>query len=102
MGQIRTCTDESVSAVIAEGLKRRNVDAFTARDADNLSLTDEDQRIYAGKEKATIFTHDTGFIQIAAKWVEEGGTHHGPIAMPEQGKKFNCMPVHQSPRTLIP
>lgn len=79
MGKIRIYTDESVSVAIAEGLKRRGVDAFTARDAGNLGLSDEEQLIYAGKEKATIFTHDTDFIQIAAKWVEEGGTHHGII-----------------------
>ena len=30
-------------------------------------------------EKATIFTHDTDFLQIAARWMEEGRTHHGII-----------------------
>ncbi len=67
MGKIRIYTDESVSVAIAEGIKRRGVDAFTARDAGNLGLSDEEQLIYAGKEKATIFTHDTDFIQIAEK-----------------------------------
>jgi len=49
------------------------------RSKHGLGLSDEEQLIYAGKEKATIFTHDTDFIQIAVKWVEEGGTHHGII-----------------------
>jgi predicted nuclease of predicted toxin-antitoxin system len=55
------------------------VDASSARDTDNLGLTDEEQLIYAGKQKATIFTHDTDFLQIAGRWMEEGKTHHGII-----------------------
>ncbi|GAG11461.1 unnamed protein product, partial [marine sediment metagenome] len=31
MGKIRIYTDESVNIAIAEGLKRRGVDAFSAR-----------------------------------------------------------------------
>ena len=62
MGKIRIYTNESVNVVIAEGLKRRGVDALSARDARNLGLTDEEQLIYASEERATIFTHDTDFL----------------------------------------
>jgi len=55
------------------------VNAFSARDKANLGLTDEQQLIYASKEKAAIFTHDTDFLRIAAKWMGEGRTHHGII-----------------------
>jgi predicted nuclease of predicted toxin-antitoxin system len=79
MGKIRIYTDESTSVAIAEGLKRRGVDAFSARDAGNLGLTDEEQLIYARQEKVTIFTHDTDFLQIAARWLDEGRTHQGII-----------------------
>ena len=79
MGKIRIYTDESTSVAIAEGLKRRGVDAFSARDAGNLGLTDEEQLIYAGKEKATVFTHYTDFLQIAARWLDEGRAHQGII-----------------------
>jgi predicted nuclease of predicted toxin-antitoxin system len=79
MGKIRIYTDESVNVTIAEGLKRRGVDAFSARDTGKLGLTDEEQLVYAGNEKAAIFTHDTDFLQIAARWIEEGKTHHGII-----------------------
>ena len=54
MGKIRIYTDESVSVAIAEGLKRRGVDAFSARDIGNLGLTDEEQLIYASEKKVTI------------------------------------------------
>jgi predicted nuclease of predicted toxin-antitoxin system len=79
MGKISIYTNESVDVAIAEGLKRRGVDAFSARDAGNLGLTDEEQLIYARKEKVTIFTHDTDFLQIAAQWLDERITHQGII-----------------------
>jgi len=79
MGKVRIYTNESVDVAIADGLKRRGVDAFSARDAGNLGLTDEEQLNYAREEKATIFTHDTDFLQIAAGWTEKGRTHHGII-----------------------
>jgi len=79
MGKIRIYTDESVNVAIVEGLKRRGVDSFSARDAGELGLTDEEQLIFANEEKATIFTHDTDFLRIAAKWIEEGRSHHGII-----------------------
>ena len=79
MGKIRIYTNESTSVPIAEGLKRRGVNAFSARDAENSGLTDEEQLIYAGEERATIFTHGTDFLQIAAKWLDEGRDHQGII-----------------------
>jgi hypothetical protein len=79
MGKIRIYTNESVDVAIAEGLKRRGVGAFSARDTGNLGLTDEEQLVYAGKEKAAIFTHDTDFLRIGARWMEERTAHHGII-----------------------
>ena len=70
MGKIRIYTDESVDIAIAEGLKRRGVDAFSARDAGNLGLTDQEQ---------LIFTHDTDFLRLASKCIEEKKTHYGVI-----------------------
>ena len=79
MGKIKIYTNESVDVAIAEGLKRRGVDAFSARDRGNLGLTDEEQLVFACREKTTIFTHDTDFLRIAARWMEKGRTHHGII-----------------------
>ncbi len=79
MAKIRIYADESAGVAIAEGLKRRGLEAVSARDVGNLGLTDEEQLIYSGKENATIFTHDTDFLQIAARWLNEGKTHQGII-----------------------
>ena len=52
---IRIYADESVNVTIVGGLKRRGVDAFSARDAGNLGLTDKEQLEFAVKNKAVIF-----------------------------------------------
>lgn len=72
-------TDESVDVAIAQGLQRRGVEAFSARDCDKLGLTDEEQLIFASQKKAAIFTHDTDFLRIAALWSNEGKNHNGVI-----------------------
>ena len=79
MGEIRIYTDESVDVAIAQGLQRRGVEAFSARDRDKLGLADEEQLNFAREEKATILTHDTDFLRIAAHWIDEGRTHCGVI-----------------------
>ena len=79
MSEIRIYTDESVDVAIAQGLQRRGVEAFSARDRDKLGLTDEGQLIFARDEKATIFTHDNDFLRIAAQWIDDGRTHCGVI-----------------------
>jgi hypothetical protein len=50
MGEIKIYTDESVEVAIAQGLQRRGVEAFSARDRDKLGLTDEAQLIFAREE----------------------------------------------------
>lgn len=79
MLNIKIYTDESVNIAIAEGLKRRKVDAFSARDVGNLGLSDEEQLLFANERKASIFTHDTDFLRIAVNWIKEGKTHYGII-----------------------
>ena len=63
--RIRIYADESVNVTIVEGLKRRGIDAFSARDAGNLGLTDKEQLEFAVKNKAVIFTHDVDFLRMA-------------------------------------
>ncbi len=79
MGTIKIYTDESVDVAIAQGLQRRGVKAFSARDRDKLGLTDEEQLIFASQESATIFTHDTDFLRIATQWSNERRIHYGVI-----------------------
>jgi len=63
----------------SQGLQRRGVEAFSARDCEKLGLTDEEQLTFASHEVATIFTHDTDFLRIATQWIDNGRRHHGVI-----------------------
>jgi len=71
---IRIYTNESVNVAVTEGLRRRGVNAISAKDVGNLGLTDEDQLKYALKEKLVIFTHDDDFLSLVRKSkLEHGG-----------------------------
>jgi predicted nuclease of predicted toxin-antitoxin system len=58
--------DESVNVAVAEGLRRRGVTAFSAKDLGKQGMTDEEQLKTAIKNKAVIFTNDADFLRIAA------------------------------------
>ena len=79
MEKVRIYTDESVNVAITEGLKRRGVEAWSAKDAGKLGLTDEEQLQYATSEKASIFSHDDDFLKVAVRWIKEGKMHYGVI-----------------------
>ena len=79
MSRIEIYTDESVSISVAEGLRRRGVDTLSARDVGNLGLSDDEQLIYAGDNKAVLFTHDADFLRLAVKWIEQGKSNCGDV-----------------------
>jgi uncharacterized protein DUF5615 len=84
VAEIGIYTDESVHVAIAAGLKRRGLDAWSARDASNLGLSDEEQLEYASQEHAIIFTHDSDFLALAQEWLERRNEHWGIIYVQEQ------------------
>lgn len=79
--QIQIYTNESVDVAVAEGLKRRGVNAWSARDGDNLGLTDEEQLEYGIKKKAVIFTHDDDFLSLVT---QSELKHNGVIYVHQQ------------------
>ena len=84
MARIKIYTNESVNVAIPEGLRRRGIEAWSAKDAGNLGLTDEAQLAYAVRQGATIFTHDDDFFQLAVQWIKEGRSHCGVIYAHQQ------------------
>ena len=79
MGRLRIYTDENVDVRIAEGLRRRGIDAFSAREKGALGINDEQHFEKAKDLKAVIFTHDPHFIEIARSLVKSGKGHYGLI-----------------------
>ena len=62
-----------------KGLKRRGIEAFSAKESRNLGLSDEEHLKYAAKNKAAILTHDDDFLILADNWKREGIGHYGII-----------------------
>jgi predicted nuclease of predicted toxin-antitoxin system len=77
--RIKIYTNESVQVAIAEGLKRRAMDARSCRDVGNHGLTDEQQLDYACRNSLVIFTHDDDFLKLSAKYMAQGKKHPGII-----------------------
>jgi hypothetical protein len=70
-------TDENVEEAVAKGLQRRNVEAISANEVNNLGLKDEQQLEYAVSIKASFFTYDNDFFMIAKKWSDLRKNHFG-------------------------
>ncbi|MCX6831722.1 MAG: DUF5615 family PIN-like protein [candidate division Zixibacteria bacterium] len=87
MAALRIYADESVSVAIVIGLRQRGVEAWCARDAGNLGLSDEEQLEYACREKALLFTHDDDFLRIAHFRAQQGEDHWGIVFV--HSKKFS-------------
>lgn len=81
---MRLYTNESVPVAVAEGLKRRGVEALSARDVGNLGLTDEQQLAYAQALNMVLFTHDDDFLRIAHERLVSGQPHGGIIYVHQQ------------------
>ena len=64
MATLKIYIDESVPVAVAIGLRRRGVDAWSARDAGQLGIDDETQLEYARREQAVVFTHDDDFLKL--------------------------------------
>lgn len=79
MGRLKIYTDENVDIRIAEALRRRGVDAFSANEKGMTGAADLEHLNYASHLKAVIFTHDRHFLEIAKKFSKEGKSHWGVI-----------------------
>ncbi|MBI4481492.1 MAG: DUF5615 family PIN-like protein [Acidobacteria bacterium] len=79
MAGLRIYTDENVDIRVADGLRRRGINARSANEEGKLGLPDEAQFVHAALLKAVIFTHDHRFIEIAIEKSRRGEEHYGVI-----------------------
>jgi len=79
LGKLRIYTDENIDVRIAEGLRRRKIDAFSDREKGALGFSDKQHFEKAKELKAVIFTHDPHFIVMAENLVKSGKEHYGLI-----------------------
>lgn len=79
-GALKFYTDEHSANAIAEGLRRRGVDALTTVEAGRLGASDEEQLAFAAQQERVLFTQDDDFLRLHAAGVEHAG-----IAYTRQG-----------------
>jgi hypothetical protein len=79
LARLKIYTDENVDVRVAEGLRRRGVEAVAVYDQGNVGLSDEAQLAHANALGAVIFTHDADLIGIATETNRLGGDHRGVI-----------------------
>jgi predicted nuclease of predicted toxin-antitoxin system len=100
--RIKIYADESVNIAIVEGLKRRGVNAFSARDLGKLGQTDEEQLKTANQNQAVIFTHDVDFIKIAINKNHSGiiYVHQQKLTIGECIKRLKTVTETKTPQEL--
>ncbi|MCX6637593.1 MAG: DUF5615 family PIN-like protein [Acidobacteria bacterium] len=77
---IRFHLDEHISAGIAAGLRRRNIDVTTAVDAELAGANDAAQLAFAAATGRVLVTQDADFLRLHAQ-----GAPHAGIAYCHQG-----------------
>ena len=80
-------------------MKRRGVEAFSARDIGRLGLTDEEQIEVAAKKQAVIFTHDVDFLRVAIQKQHQGiiYVHQQKLSLGECIKRLKAIAETKSP-----
>ena len=71
--QIKFHLDENVEGAIAEGLRRRNIDATATPEVGLLGASDEEQVAFALLQGRVIFTHDADFLRLHRRGAEHAG-----------------------------
>jgi hypothetical protein len=78
---IRLYLDEdTINRALIAGLRARNVDVLTAREAGKIGTSDETQLTFSTASQRTIFTFNTrDFVQLHSEWLEKGQEHSGIV-----------------------
>lgn len=86
MSQIRLYLDEdALQDALVQALRRENVDVMTVADADRLSLSDEDQLVWAAQQMRAIYSFNVGdFCALHSVFLTEGKSHGGIILVSQQ------------------
>lgn len=76
--------DEMIPAVLAVILRQYGYDVLTAKEADMLAKSYEEQLIFAASNRKAIITFNIkDFVLLHQSWFSEGKKHFGIIVSPE-------------------
>lgn len=97
---MRLYLDENVPVVLASLLSAHGVDCLTTLEAGNLSLSDEEQFVFATRGQRTLFTFDCrDFLQLVSYFQKINRSHAGLILsrelpLPELLRRFRHLAIH--------
>jgi len=103
---MRLYLDENVPVILASLLSAHGVDCLSARQAGNLSLSDEEQLVFTTNERRILFTFNCrDFLELAKHWHVAGRTHTGIIlskefAFSELVRRFRHLLMHHKDQDL--
>src|SRR3990172_11268632 len=81
---LRFFFDESVDENVARALRRHGVNVLTTSELGRKTLSDADQLDFSRAANRVIYTTDSDFLVIVARWLEEGVDFPG-VAYHAQG-----------------
>jgi predicted nuclease of predicted toxin-antitoxin system len=82
---VRFYLDEDLSPRIAVALRARGVDAASAHEVGNQSLTDRQQLAFAARQRRCLVTGNTrDFVRLAKEAVLNGDPHAGIVLCPSR------------------
>jgi hypothetical protein len=77
--------DHNVHAAITKGLRDRGVDCITALE-DSMDAADDESVLKRACDLGrTVFSQDTDFLEITARWIAEGREFRGVIYASQMG-----------------
>ncbi len=79
--------DASVQVAIAEQLKRKGIDAITARDIRKLRDSDPSHLRRATAQNRELVTHDDDFVKLARR----GAAHAGIVFVPREHRNIGVV-----------
>ena len=75
--------DVHVPAGVSEGLRRKRIDVRTAQEDSAGQISDEELLTRATTIGRVLFTQDSDFLEIAARWQRQGITFDGVLFAPQ-------------------
>ena len=75
--------DENIPPLLAQQLRRRGFDVFSAHEVKMLGKDDEERLEYASQNGRVLLTFDTDFVSLAVRWLSDGKHHSGVVISKE-------------------
>ena len=103
-GTLKFHLDEHVSPQVAEGLRRRGIEASTSQERALLQASDKEQLVFACSQGWVVVTRDRDFLREAATGIQHPGIVYAdmnkPITIGQFVRKLMVLHASTSPEDM--